>query len=345
MKICRIESAFPLVLLAMQLAAPSLAPASVSAAPPNSPSIQSVPVEKDVKLEVLDWGGTGRPLILLAGLGGTAHGFDEFARKLTVSYHVYGITRRGFGASSRPPATVNNYSAKRLGDDVLAVSDFLGLNRPVLVGHSIAGEELSSIGSRHPEKVAGLIYLDAVSGYALYDPAHGDFFIDLVDLENKLAQLDPRTARGDVKPVVEELEQVSVPRFEKDLQWMEKNFEMTTAPPPPPPEPGAVREVAPANAILAGAEKFTAIHAPVLAICAFPHDLGRRLSDDAAGRTKAELWEARDKERIGAELKALEAGVPSARIVRIPHASHVIFRSNQADVLREMNAFIETLPQ
>jgi pimeloyl-ACP methyl ester carboxylesterase len=39
---------------------------------------------------------------------------------------------------------------------VLAVCDFLKLQRPVVVGHSIAGEELSSIGSRHPEKVAGL---------------------------------------------------------------------------------------------------------------------------------------------------------------------------------------------
>lgn len=193
--------------------------------------------------------------------------------------------------------------------------------------------------------MAGLVYLDAVSGYSFYDPSHGDFFIDLVDLEKKLAQLDPRTAAGDVRPTVEELEQVSVPRFERDLRWMEKNFEMTSAPPPPPPEPGAAREVTPDNAILADAEKFTAIHAPVLAICAFPHDLGRRLPDDAAGRAKAKLWEAWDEERAGEEIKAFETGVPSARIVRIPHASHIIFRSNEADVLREMNAFIKSLPQ
>jgi pimeloyl-ACP methyl ester carboxylesterase len=59
-----------------------------------------VSVEKGVSLEVLDWGGTGRPLVLLTGLGDTAHVFDEFAPKLTASYHVYGITRRGRGASS-----------------------------------------------------------------------------------------------------------------------------------------------------------------------------------------------------------------------------------------------------
>jgi len=40
-------------------------------------------VDDNVKLEVLDWGGTGRPLVLLAGLGNTAHVFDDFAPKLT----------------------------------------------------------------------------------------------------------------------------------------------------------------------------------------------------------------------------------------------------------------------
>jgi hypothetical protein len=125
-----------------------------------------VTVDKNVKLEVVDWGGSGRPLVLLAGLGNNAHVFDQFAPRLAATYHVYGITRRGFGASSAPAPANGNYSADRLGDDVLAVVDSLKLNRPVLVGHSIAGEELSSIGSRCPDKVAGLIYLDAAYSYA-----------------------------------------------------------------------------------------------------------------------------------------------------------------------------------
>ena len=37
----------------------------------------------------------------------------------------------------------------------------LHIERPVLAGHSLAGQELSSIGSRFPKKVSGLIYLDA----------------------------------------------------------------------------------------------------------------------------------------------------------------------------------------
>jgi pimeloyl-ACP methyl ester carboxylesterase len=131
---------------------------------PSRHSIQFVTVEENVKLEVLDWGGSGPPLVFLAGLGNTAHIFDSFAPKLTTAYHVYGITRRGFGASSAPAPDPANYTPDRLGDDILAVCGALHLVRPVLIGHSLAGEELSSIGSRYPEKVAGLIYVEAGNG-------------------------------------------------------------------------------------------------------------------------------------------------------------------------------------
>ena len=75
---------------------------SVSWQDPSKHEVQFVAVEDGVRLEVLDWGGSGRPIVLLAGLGFSAHVFDGFAEKLTDTYHVYGITRRGYGASSRP---------------------------------------------------------------------------------------------------------------------------------------------------------------------------------------------------------------------------------------------------
>src|ERR1700723_2155513 len=65
---------------------------------PSPHSVQFVTVDKDVKVEVLDWGGTGRALLFLAGGGRTAHDYDDFAPKFTTKYHVIGITRRGFGA-------------------------------------------------------------------------------------------------------------------------------------------------------------------------------------------------------------------------------------------------------
>jgi len=191
--------------------------------------VQFISVDTGVKLEVLDWGGSGRPLVLLAGLETTAHIFDDFAPKLTPQYHVYGITRRGCGASSAPNT---GYSADRLGDDVLAVLDALKLNRPVLVGHSIAGEELSSVGTRHPDRIAGLIYLDAGYAYAYYDASRGDLTLDSADLQRKLEHMTDGSPRQ--LPLIQGLLKNDLPQFERDLQEMEANFAPN---PPAPPGP------------------------------------------------------------------------------------------------------------
>jgi pimeloyl-ACP methyl ester carboxylesterase len=148
---------------------------------------QFVTVEENVRLEVLDWGGVGPPIVLLAGGGHTAHVFDGFAPKLAEGFHVYGITRRGFGTSSAP---ASGYGADRLGDDVLAVLDFLKLTQPVLVGHSFAGEELSSVGSRYPKRVTGLVYLDAGYQYA-FDNGQGGTLDELQKTANPQPSVPP----------------------------------------------------------------------------------------------------------------------------------------------------------
>ena len=127
-----------------------------------------IDVADGVKDEVLDWGGSGRPMVLLAGQGVTARGWRPIIPDLVTKYHVYSITRRGYGNSSKPPATAQNYSAEQLGQDVLVILDKLQIDKPILVGHSLAGEELSYIGTQAPQKAAALIYLDAAYYYA-YD--------------------------------------------------------------------------------------------------------------------------------------------------------------------------------
>ena len=346
---------------------------------PSAHKVQFVTVDKDVRLEVLDWGGgPGRPLVLLAGLGNTAHIFDGFAPKLAVKYHVYGITRRGFGNSSSP---VSGYSADRLGDDVLAVMDYLKLERPVLVGHSIAGEELSSIGTRHPERVGGLIYLDAAYAYGYYDPAQGDFQIDLNDLQKKLEQLQ----RGQNKKQLQDLLQTDLPRFEQDLRGQQAYLDLTSMVPPSffakpsaadlasfpafrvymATQAGAafpeaeLRELYQAKsdgsvgpsryqpyvipAIFAGEQKYIRIHLPILAIYAIPKDHGvafSRLNPEI----RAKILD-KETEINGREIKTFEDANPSARVVRLPHANHGVFLSNGEDVLREVNTFLGSLPQ
>jgi non-heme chloroperoxidase len=297
-------------------------------------TVHFVTIDSNVKLEVLDWGGRGRAIVLLAGLGNTAHVFDDFAPKLTNTYHVYGITRRGFGVSSVPDS---GYSADRLGDDALQVIDSLGLTRPILVGHSIAGEELSSIGSRHPEKVAGLVYLEAGYFYAYYDPSQGNLTLDALDVQRKLEQLQPGIGPADQRPLMRELLSDDLPQLQKDLKETLKNLEGA---PPPPPQPPPSSGFSPSQAILDGAQKYTRIPVPVLAIYAFPRRLGPEMGNDPAARGAAR---ARVLALAGAQVKAFETGVPSARVVTLPDADHFIFRSNEADVLREINLFIRTL--
>ena len=126
---------------------------------PSKHQVKFITVDQDVRLEVLDWGGSGRALVLLTGSGNTAHVFDDFAPKLTDCCHVYGVTRRGFGMSSHPPT---GYDDQRLADDVLRVLDALQLDHPVLAGHSMGGGELTTIGRQHSDRISGLIYLDAL---------------------------------------------------------------------------------------------------------------------------------------------------------------------------------------
>jgi len=298
-------------------------------------TIQRVSVEKDVSLEVLDWGGSGRPLVLLSGLGDTAHVFDEFAPKLTVSYHVYGITRRGRGASSTPEPNATNYAASRLGEDVLAVIDALHLNKPVIAGHSMAGEELSYIGSHHPEKVAGLIYMEAGYPYALYDQTNGELELDAIELRNQLRQFIEGSELQPVKDYDSLI--ANLQRVEKEIKEKEqdtRNF---------PPTPVSPRMTPDLFAILEGRERFTTVHAPALVIMGDEDNPHPASEDDPKSRAEAvrQALEIRNKKR---QVAAFERQVPSAHMVLIPHATHYVFQSNEADVLREMNTFIATLP-
>ena len=299
----------------------------------SPPTVRMIPVERDVKLEVLDWGGTGRPLVLLAGMGDTAHVFDTFAPKLAARYHVYGITRRGFGVSSKPEFVTANYNAARLGDDVLAVIAALHLSQPILAGHSLAGEELSDIGFHHPDAVAGLIYLDAGYSYALYDQAHGQIMLDALKLRDMLPQIVPGQIPNDVaKSLNEILEQ---------LRLVEKEIEEYLPLLPPSPSASGPRPDPPPYlyAVFSGQESFSTIHAPALVLFAVPHDFGP--TDHSASRS---LLEARDLKITEYQVKAFETQVPAVHVVRIPHASHYVFRSNEQEVLKEMDVFISALP-
>jgi pimeloyl-ACP methyl ester carboxylesterase len=307
--------------------------AQTAIVPDTTPhKIQFVIVDKGIKLEVVDWGGKGAPLIFLAGLGDTAHEFDSFAPKFTASHHVYGVTRRGFGTSSHPAPTPQNYDADRLGDDVLAVITALKLDRPVLVGHSIAGQELSSVASRHPENVSGLIYLDAAYPYAFYNKARGDLVVDADDLRRTLERGLWFPTLQEYRTVVRGLLQDDLPRVGKDAQTALDEVEAQPNSSSPPDTP----ELLNAKAVAMGERKYTNIHSPLLVMFALPHAC--KPNCDQPGTKATAAVDA-------AQADFVAASNPGARVVRLPYANHIIFHSNEADVLREMNAFMDALPK
>lgn len=125
---------------------------------PSPHKILFVEVQPGVRLEVLDWGGTGRAVFLLAGHGDTGHIFDDFAPLLARHYHVMAITRRGFGASSQPQ---DGYDFSRMANDIVAVADSLRIKNFDVVGHSIAGDELNRLSRMFPKRIHKLVYLEA----------------------------------------------------------------------------------------------------------------------------------------------------------------------------------------
>ena len=84
--------------------------------------------------------------------------YDDFAPRLTDKFHVYGLSRRGFGASEQ---TAGGYAVDTLAKDILAVTEALHLKQVILIGHSIAGDELTAFATLYPDKVEKVIYFDA----------------------------------------------------------------------------------------------------------------------------------------------------------------------------------------
>jgi pimeloyl-ACP methyl ester carboxylesterase len=306
---------------------------------PSSHRVQFVTVEDGVRLEVLDWGGSGRPVVLLAGLGFTAHVFDGFAERLTDSYHVYGITRRGYGASSRPAL---GYTGQRRAEDDLRVFDALKLAAPVIVGRSVAGDELSQLGIHHHERIGGLVYLDA-----LHDGT--DDWTDYDALCSKLPeamQKPPSPSPSDLKsfPAYRDwrlrTQGVRIPESELRNDFVENPDGSVGS----PQTPGYVPD-----AIMKGGSKhdLSAIRSPVLAFVAYDEppqeQIRKNHVTDPAERTIVEAVYGTFIGMARIRIDRINHAPGGARVVELWGADHFVFLSNEADVLRELRAFLATL--
>jgi non-heme chloroperoxidase len=322
-----------LVLAASLACAPAVAPPHTPRpwVDPSPHQVRFVAVSPGVSLEVLDWGGSGPPLVFLSGLQDVAHGFDDFAPRFTDRHHVLAITRRGYGASSQTPS---GYDLATRVADLEAVLDSLRLERVVLIGHSIAGDELTAFAGAYPTRVSGLVYFDAAYDHTgvtelLGESAPWPRMLAPDSASPAAVQAYTRRAYGMHIP---EAQLRAIGRYDASGR-LTANV-----------TPGVIDAL-----VLAGCghPDYSAVHAPVLAICAvvdsatqiFPAWSTLGSADRAAGRRFTESlqrWAAGERARLRREL-------PAARVLELHGANHYVFDSNPADVTGAMQAFLSEL--
>ncbi len=306
----------------------------------SSHKITLVEVEDGVRLEVLDWGGSGRALLLLAGLGDTAHVFDDVAPTLATRYRVVGVTRRGHRSSSSP----TGYTIARLAEDLVRVMDALGLQRPVVAGHSFAGEEMHVLGARHANRIAGLIYVDAAFNRADRFEEH---------------EAATRALPGGPRPAAADLASFAALRA----------FLTRTLGPPGPearlraryvanadgsvrgpwaPEPHVMQALSAEMRAMTTAYTPERIRVPALAIYAAPASTAEMMrpwyqADDPTVRGRVETLYRLERENVARHAKWFTAFAERGRVTELS-GGHDLVVSNPREVVQQIDTFVSSLP-
>jgi hypothetical protein len=134
--------------------APSLNGQTTPAPPPRD----QFTTANGVRLHYVDWGGKGETILFLAGLGATTRSFNAFASKFVDRFHALGLTRRASGLSGKP---ASGYATATLVADLKGFLDVMRIRRVTLIGHSMAGNEMTALAGLYPRRVTRLVYLDA----------------------------------------------------------------------------------------------------------------------------------------------------------------------------------------
>ncbi|MBX3568374.1 MAG: alpha/beta fold hydrolase [Rhizobiaceae bacterium] len=106
--------------------------------------------------------GQGRPILFLHGLGGQLHHFRHtLFDRLAGDFRLIAVDRPGSGYSTRAAG-----SSGRLTEQakiLAALIEELGLERPLIVGHSFGGAVALALGLDSPRKVAGLALISPLT--------------------------------------------------------------------------------------------------------------------------------------------------------------------------------------
>ena len=150
--------------------------------------------------------GSGKPLILIAGLGYSHWQWHKMVPLLAEHFQVITFDNRGVGQSEKPAGP---YTAQMLAQDTMGLLDELNIEKAVIAGHSMGGFVAQAIALDFPQRVEKLILCSTNFGGPNHVPVTPEAMKILTDVSS-----DPLT------------------RFKNGLSvstapgWSEKNPEM-----------------------------------------------------------------------------------------------------------------------
>lgn len=150
--------------------------------------------------------GEGQPLVLISGLGYSLWQWHRMVPFLSEHFQVITFDNRGVGQSDKPEGP---YSAQMLAADTAGLLDALGIEKAIVMGHSMGGFIAQAMALDFPQKVEKLILCSTNFGGPRHVPVTAEAMAVLTDVSS-----DPLT------------------RFKNGLVvstapgWSEKNAEM-----------------------------------------------------------------------------------------------------------------------
>lgn len=163
-----------------------------------------------------DFGGEGRPIVILHGLFGSSRNWTTVARTLTAHGHVFALDARNHGESPHAPTHTLSDMQADLGEWLAA----LNLHQAVLIGHSMGGLTAAGFALHDSSRLSGLIIVDIAP--RVYAPRHDAEFrslkVDVSHLNNR-SEVDREMARHLSDAMVRQFLQMNLERTDVGYRW------------------------------------------------------------------------------------------------------------------------------
>ena len=139
-----------------------------------------------VEIQLAIWEGDGKQILCVHGITANCRCWDVIASALAPRHRVLAMDLRGRGLSDKPPT---GYSLEQHLRDIRCLMDDMGLERAVLMGHSLGAFICLAFGAQHPERVDRIILIDG--GGKLSEAQMDKVFAGIKPALDRLGQVFP----------------------------------------------------------------------------------------------------------------------------------------------------------